>query len=537
MIGKKYLKGGQVKLDANKDGKISAADFSMLRKGMKKYQEGGKAPDMESRKERMYLEIRKDAERMEKEMKRQGMSQEEINKKLDAYMEKAMKDAQYSTNMKKQYSKGGKMYQRGGKVKKGSKKNTTSEKEIDLGSTIRSKNRMTLGEVEELNRRTEKRYGQDPASVRSGYEAIDRRLDEKEQSRREARARAGNKYYDGDGGGAARREKAYADELEARIYGKMTGEKYDAYREKSKKEDVEKGLKAVDAYNKSKAKMRKGGKVVKYQRGGKTTTHKRDIKKEAAQKERDDLNIQRKMARSEYYDALRNRQSRLKELEGKTNDGASNARENLDKEVARTFHNFRVSTGDGHGGGESLRNGQYEMKISRKHKPRKGFQMDEKKGATELVKYQGGGKTQSAKKERDTKLTGKEDPAKLSPKKRAEFIKKYAKKKRVVKYQNGGENPTPTERTYTPDETRMITSPGNQPSASYKGYEKEPTPKQILETTEMFRIKDALKKRKYAVNGLDLAAMRKIAKTKGFYDDAVKLARQDYQKEMDKRKQ
>lgn len=29
---KKYLKGGQVKLDANKDGKITGADFKMLRK-------------------------------------------------------------------------------------------------------------------------------------------------------------------------------------------------------------------------------------------------------------------------------------------------------------------------------------------------------------------------------------------------------------------------------------------------------------------------------------------------------------------------
>ena len=44
MKAKKYLKGGQVKLDANKDGKISGKDFSMLRKGMKKYQKGGKAP-------------------------------------------------------------------------------------------------------------------------------------------------------------------------------------------------------------------------------------------------------------------------------------------------------------------------------------------------------------------------------------------------------------------------------------------------------------------------------------------------------------
>jgi len=28
----KYLKGGQVKLDANKDGQITGADFMMLRK-------------------------------------------------------------------------------------------------------------------------------------------------------------------------------------------------------------------------------------------------------------------------------------------------------------------------------------------------------------------------------------------------------------------------------------------------------------------------------------------------------------------------
>jgi hypothetical protein len=34
--GKMYLKGGQVKLDANKDGKISGADFKMLKLKKKK---------------------------------------------------------------------------------------------------------------------------------------------------------------------------------------------------------------------------------------------------------------------------------------------------------------------------------------------------------------------------------------------------------------------------------------------------------------------------------------------------------------------
>ena len=42
MKAKKYLKGGQVKLDANKDGKITGEDFKML-KG-KKMMGGGKMP-------------------------------------------------------------------------------------------------------------------------------------------------------------------------------------------------------------------------------------------------------------------------------------------------------------------------------------------------------------------------------------------------------------------------------------------------------------------------------------------------------------
>ena len=53
MKAKKYLKGGQVKIDANKDGKISGEDFKMLRgrKEMKpggkvvKYKEGGLTPE------------------------------------------------------------------------------------------------------------------------------------------------------------------------------------------------------------------------------------------------------------------------------------------------------------------------------------------------------------------------------------------------------------------------------------------------------------------------------------------------------------
>jgi hypothetical protein len=243
MKAKKYLKGGQVKLDANKDGKISGKDFSMLRKGIKKYQKGGKAP----------------------------------------------------------------------------------EGEINLGSTIASKKRMTLGEAEEMNRRTTKNYGKDPASIRSGYASMDRRLDEAEQSRREARARAGNKYYDGDGGGAARREKAYADELEARSYAKMAGEKVDAYREKSKKERAEKGLKAVDTYNKSTAKMKKGGKVVKYQKAQNGIVVKGSDKRKSAASERErKLELIRENNRLIKEErALRQRQGFAKRLQGEAYDGGA----------------------------------------------------------------------------------------------------------------------------------------------------------------------------------------------------------------------
>ena len=46
---KKYLKGGQAKLDMNKDGKLTGADFKML--GNKKMMMGGK---MNADKEFMY---------------------------------------------------------------------------------------------------------------------------------------------------------------------------------------------------------------------------------------------------------------------------------------------------------------------------------------------------------------------------------------------------------------------------------------------------------------------------------------------------
>jgi hypothetical protein len=115
-------------------------------------------------------------------------------------------------------------------------------------------------------------------------------------------------------------------------------------------------------------------------------------------------------------------------------------------------------------------------------------------------------------------------------------IKTYKSGGKVVKYQKGGANPSPTERTMTSDEIRITASPGNQPSANYKGYEKKKTPKEVLEGTEAKRLRMALQNKFGPLRNESLGQLRKIAKTDGVYDDAVKAARNDYQKEMAKRR-
>ena len=106
-IQKKYLKGGQVKLDANKNNKIDAQDFEMLRKKnnatggmmMKKYEEGGKMSPMLSRKdylEKIKLKPRKitQAEKdiQEKNYKKGGVVQKKYIMKDGKKMEVSMDD-------------------------------------------------------------------------------------------------------------------------------------------------------------------------------------------------------------------------------------------------------------------------------------------------------------------------------------------------------------------------------------------------------------------------------------------------------------
>ena len=105
-----------------------------------------------------------------------------------------------------------------------------------------------------------------------------------------------------------------------------------------------------------------------------------------------------------------------------------------------------------------------------------------------------------------------------------------------VKYKGGGVTPTPTQNTGTKDIARQSAALGNQKNADYSGYKKPKTPKEVLEGTEMSRLTSALKKAEIATKNMSLADMQKVARTKGLYDDARALAREDYQKEMDKRK-
>ena len=107
------------------------------------------------------------------------------------------------------------------------------------------------------------------------------------------------------------------------------------------------------------------------------------------------------------------------------------------------------------------------------------------------------------------------------------------------KYNKGGsvgrsydkDNPTPTERTLTPDEVRISGTSENQGySNPYAKVNKPVTAKDILEKTEMSRLTEALRKDKYSTANLSLGDMRKIAKTKGLYDSARELAREDYRK-------
>jgi len=172
---------------------------------------------------------------------------------------------------------------------------------------------------------------------------------------------------------------------------------------------------------------------------------------------------------------------------------------------------------------------EYRIAIKEGATPEQATKIAEKYMSMGGKMYLKGGQVKLDK-NKDGKITG-EDFKMMKAK------KKYNKGGSVDRSYDKG-NPTPTERTLTPDEVRIAGTSENQGySNPYAKVNKPVTAKDILEKTEMSRLTEALSKNKYATTNLSLGDMRKIAKTKGVYDSARKLARQDYLKEMDKRKQ
>lgn len=225
--------------------------------------------------------------------------------------------------------------------------------------------------------------------------------------------------------------------------------------------------------------MKKGGKV--YQAGGK-------VKKSTANTD--------ELGREGHFNPM-----------SKSTKGSYRDRAEVDSNYSKDYQNEIVGKYD--------RKGGYSKKV--------GYQEE---GMRRNHKYDNVmGLRAEAYKARENKF-GVEKP-------KAKVMKSGGK---VVKYQKGGANPSPTERTMTSDEIRITASPGNQPSASYKGYEKKKTPKEVLEGTEAKRLRMALQNKFGPLRNESLGQLRKIAKTDGVYDDAVKLARQDYQKAMAKRR-
>jgi len=160
-----------------------------------------------------------------------------------------------------------------------------------------------------------------------------------------------------------------------------------------------------------------------------------------------------------------------------------------------------------------------------------------------LKKYLTGGQVKLDK-NKDGKITA-EDFKLMKAKKKGMYakggMKMYAKDgsmvKALKKYAKGGETDTlkaGLNPVLTKDERRQVAAMGNQASASYEGYEKKKSPKEILEGTEMSRLKTTLQKMKYPASKMSLQELRKLAKKEGVYDAQLKLARQDYQKAMDK---
>ena len=93
---------------------------------------------------------------------------------------------------------------------------------------------------------------------------------------------------------------------------------------------------------------------------------------------------------------------------------------------------------------------------------------------------------------------------------------------------------SPTGATYTSKETEQMAARGNQSAPNNKDYGKKKTAKQVLQSTETRHLREAMRENNYGTNNMSLADMRKVAKTKGFYDSVRNKSRASYEKEINK---
>jgi len=88
--------------------------------------------------------------------------------------------------------------------------------------------------------------------------------------------------------------------------------------------------------------------------------------------------------------------------------------------------------------------------------------------------------------------------------------------------------------SYTSKETEQMAARGNQSAPNNKDYGKKKTAKQVLESTETRHLREAMRENNYGTNNMSLTDMRKVAKTKGFYDSVRNKSRASYEKEINK---
>ena len=97
MYRKRYLKGGQVKLDANKDGKITAEDFKLLKSKKKKNKKQKPSPMMLAMRDKRNMGASKALE----EQLKQAKKEDKVEDKTNPFLRKKTKGEKINKLLKK----------------------------------------------------------------------------------------------------------------------------------------------------------------------------------------------------------------------------------------------------------------------------------------------------------------------------------------------------------------------------------------------------------------------------------------------------